>query len=183
MTHISEFSAEEAERLMALPYKVGMYVSYADDEDGEGDDQKEMQALEESIKAVAGLYETQPFIQVIADQTLNMKMEWPRWAASAFQVENEIKTAVSLLRAKASDEELKAFRTMLVEIATTVAQAHGEFSSFDEEEQKNGFGALVGKIVSGFSDISKEDENHPMNVSAAEDSAIEDIKKALRPET
>lgn len=180
MTHISEFSAEEVECLISLPYKVGLYISYADDEHDEDDDDKEKDALEASIKAVAGLYEEKPFIQSVAEQTLALKSEWPRWATGAFQVEAEAQKAVSLLSSKASKDELKAYRTMLVEIATTVAQAHGEFNSFDAEEQKSGFGALVGKIVSGFSGIDKDDDNHPMNVSAAEDSAIETLKQALR---
>ena len=180
MTHLSEFSGEEAELLMALPYKVGMFVSHADDEDGEADDDKEMQALEESIKAVANLYEPESFIRSIIDQTLALKSEWPRWGAQSFHATSDAEKAVSLLNGKASEDDIKQFKTILVEIATTVAQAHGEFNSFDEDEQKSGFGALVGKIVSGFADLSKEDDNHPMNVSVAEESAIEDLKQALR---
>lgn len=86
-----------------------------------------------------------------------------------------------ILKPVASESEFKAYRTTLIEIATTVAQAHGEFNSFDAPaEEKTGFGALVGKIVSGFSDLSKDDDNHPMNVSAAEDSAITELKQILK---
>ena len=61
MTTLSDFSASELELLVSLPYKVGVYVSHADDEDGEVDDEREMAALESCIKAIASLREDKPF--------------------------------------------------------------------------------------------------------------------------
>lgn len=46
MAQLSSFSGEQAERLIALPYKIGLWISFADDEAGEGDDKKELEALE-----------------------------------------------------------------------------------------------------------------------------------------
>lgn len=181
MTHISAFSAEEIELLMSLPYKVGMWLSYADDEDGESDDEQEQKALHHCLKAIADLYEEGSLVKDVLKQTLSMKSEWPRWATQAFHVPSEAEKAVSLLQSKVTEDEMKAYAAALIEIATTVAAAYGEFSSFDEEEpEKTGFGALVGKIVSGFSDLSKDDENHPMNISAAEDSAIAELTSILK---
>ena len=65
---------------------------------------------------------------------------------------------------------------MLVEIATSVAQAYGEFG-VEEEQDEGFFSGLMKKIAGGISDGGEA--NHPMNVSAAEDSAIERIKNAL----
>ncbi len=183
MTHLSSFSAEESELLVSLPYKVGMWMSYADDEDGERDDEKEMAALEHCIKAIAGLYEDQPFVKEVAAQTLRLRSEWARWETQAFHVPAEAEKAVSLLKSKATSDELKNYGSALIEVATIVAQAYGEFSSFDEAEpESTGFGALVGKIVSGFSELSKDDDDHPMNISASEDSAIAQLAQILKTE-
>lgn len=179
MTHLSEFSGQESELLMSLPYKVGMYISYADDEDGEHDDVAEQKALKHCLKAIIPLYDEKPFVQDILKKSMSFQSEWERWGTQAFHAPREAEKAITLLRSKASLNELKSFRAALMEIATTVAQAHGEFSSFDEEEQESGFSALVGKIVGGFSGLSKDDDNHPMNISASEDSAIQTLKEAL----
>lgn len=180
MAHISEFSGEEAARLIALPFMVGMYISHADDEEGEGDDKKEIAALKSCIKAVADTYEDGSFIRSVVEQTMQSRDQWSDWNARAFHAPSEAQQAIVTLKATVPEPDLKAYRALLIEIATTVAQAHGEFSSFDEDDAQSGFGALVGKIVSGFSSKDKDDAGHPMNISASEDSAIETLKDALR---
>ncbi len=180
MTTLSDFSASELELLVSLPYKVGVYVSHADDEDGEVDDEREMAALESCIKAIASLREDKPFASETMNQALNMKSEWPRWAAQSFNVPDEAAQAKALLASRASESETKNYCAALMEIATTVAQAYGEFGEFDDEESGGLFGSIVGKITSSLSALSSEDANHPMNVSAAEDTAISALRNALK---
>ena len=178
MTSVSDFSASELELIASLPYKVGVFVSYADDEDGERDDEKEMAALEACIKAIAGLHEDKPFTADVMRQTLAMKTEWAGWAAQSFQVPEAASQAVALLQSRASETEQKNYKAALMEIATTVAQAYGEFGEF-EDECEGGLSGLIGKITGGLSKITSDDADHPMNVSAAEDSAIEQLRSAL----
>ena len=178
MTSISEFSGSELELLISLPYKVGVFVSYADDEDGERDDEKEMAALEACIKAIARLHEDKPFTAEVMQQTLAMKSEWGNWAAQSFGTPDAAGQAAALLSARASDTEQKNYKAALMEIASTVAQAYGEFGEF-EDESEGGLAGLIGKITGGLSKLSGDDADHPMNVSAAEDSAIEQLRAAL----
>ncbi|MEZ5814095.1 MAG: hypothetical protein R3E13_05145 [Alphaproteobacteria bacterium] len=180
MTSLSDFAASERELLLSLPYKVGVFVSHADDVDGEHDDEKEMGALEACIKAIARLHEDKPLSAEIMRGCLSEKAQWPRWAAQSFNTPEAAREAAILLEARASESEFKNYRGALMEIATTVAQAYGEFDAFDEGESGGGFfGGLVSKIAGGFSALSADDVNHPMNVSAAEDGALAELRAAL----
>ncbi len=181
MPDLSSFSEEEQQLLVSLPYKVGMWVSYADDVDGEEDDRLEAKALESCIKAVARLHEDKPFIKAVAAETLRRREEWERWATQAFHVLREAEAVAALLGANLPSDQARNYKAMLMEIASVVAQASGEFDAFDDiEEDKGGFGALVGKIVGGFSGLSHDDDNHPMNVSASESSALDELRAALK---
>ena len=181
MTALSDFSASEYELLVSLPYKVGVYVSHAEDEDGEGDDEKEMAALERCIQAIVRLHEDKPFTAEIVNQTLSMKTDWPRWSARSFAVPDEVSQAAALLRGKASKSERDNYCAALMEIASMVAQAFGEFGD-DEDEDAGVFGKLLGKITDGFSSLKPGDGHNPMNISAAEDTALETLRMALKGE-
>lgn len=180
MTSLADFTASELELIASLPYKVGVYVSHADDEGGEDDDEREMDSLESCMKAIASLQEDKPFTAEAIRQTMVMRSEWPRWAAQSFKVPEEAAQVKALLAGRANEQETKNYCRALMEIATTVAQAYGEFGEFEEEDEGGVFGSILGKITSKLSGMSADDANHPMNVSAAEDNAINTLREALR---
>jgi hypothetical protein len=180
MTDLSQFSASESELLISLPYRVGIFISNADDVEGESDDKHEMQMLEETLKAISKLARA-PLVAQIFKETLRLKFEWKRWYEKSFDVSADARSAISLLISKADEDTAKAYRAALMEVASTVAQAAGEFEQFDEIEEGGGlFSGLVSKIVSGFSNLSDDDLNHPMNVSASEDGALSTLSAALK---
>ena len=176
MTQISEFSAEDYQHIVSLPYRVGMHVSYADDEEGEKDDELEMRALQASIREMAKIHHETPLIQHIAEETLKQREQWRSWEDGVFNIEPLCRQAVIALEKYASKDDVKAYQAMIVEIATSVAQAYGEFG-VEEEKAEGFFGGLMQKIAGGIA--SGGEANHPMNVSAAEDTAIQNIKDAL----
>ena len=53
MSALSNFSEDEIELLASVPYKAGAWISHADDEEGEDDDERELKALESIIKEIA----------------------------------------------------------------------------------------------------------------------------------
>lgn len=181
MTSLAHFSAEEAELLISLPYRVGVHMSHIDDEDGEVDDRREMASLKACIQAVAALRNDRPFAAEIMKETLRLQFEWSRWAEKSFDIFDDAARAVSLLKSKAGEGTARSYAATLMEIATAVARAYGEFSTFDEEERQSGIlGALLGKIIEGFSELAPEDEGHPMNVSASENEALARLSSALK---
>lgn len=176
MTQISDFSPEDYDAIISLPYRAGLNISYAEDEEGEKDDQLEMRALEASIREMAKMHDNAPLVQAIAAETLAQRDKWSSWEGGVFNIEPACKTAIAALEKYANKDEVKAYRKMIIEITTSVAQAYGEFGIV--EEQPEGFFAnVMQKIAGGIS--AGGDAHHPMNVSAAEDSAIQRIKNAL----
>lgn len=178
---ISDLSGHELELLASIPYKVGVYVSHADDEDGEIDDEREMKALSSCIKAIAGLHEDQPVVADIMRQTMAMHGDWPKWASFSFRAPEEAAQAMSILKSKAGEQTQKNFRAAVMEVATMVAQAYGEFGEFENDDMGDGlFSGIVSKIAGKLSALGQDDAGHPMNISAAEDTALAEISAALQ---
>jgi hypothetical protein len=171
---LSSFTPEDAEILVSLPYKVGVWVSHADDEEGDADDERENKALESCIRAIAKLHEDKPLIAEIMAETLRRRAGWSAWYEGSFHVLHDIPKAVAAMRSKATSADFKNYRGALMEIAAAVARAYGEFGHFDEAQTEGFFS----KIAKGFK--SHDNADHPMNVSAAEDSALSRLAAALR---
>lgn len=182
MTQLSDFSKDDMNLLISLPYKVGVWVSHADDVDGEDDDAHEMEALESCIRAVAKKYDGPGLVDDIARETLRQREKWPEWTDRAFNILPDCHRALELLLSQAGRKDAKNYKAALLEIAATVARAYGEFGAFDDwdNEGEGLFGSLVSKITAGFSSLSKEDKSHPMNISPAENSAISRLAGALK---
>lgn len=181
MTSLSMFSEDEQNIIVSLPYKAGIYVSHAEDENGEIDDEKEMRALEYCLKSIAKLHEDKPFIKEVARQTLSRKDDWPLWIDDSFHVVNEANQITEVLLEKLGKQGFKQYRAMVMQVAGAVARAYGEFGDWDDEEDVGFFKNVINTVVDGFSAMSQDDKDNPMNVSPAEDSALANLSKALRP--
>ncbi|GJL85114.1 MAG: hypothetical protein DHS20C02_08890 [Micavibrio sp.] len=181
MSELSIFSDEEITLLTSLPYKVGVWISHADDEEGEADDEREMKSLSACLKAVAKEYDGPGLVDDIARETLKREPFWMEWTDQSYNILPDCEQALVLLKEKAGLQDAKNYKSALLEIAATVAQAYGEFNGFDEVPEEEGFfGSIVNKVVGGFSGMSKDDANHPMNISPSEDSAISQLAAALK---
>lgn len=174
MTSLSDFTKDEADLLVSLPYKAGMWVSHSEDHDGERDDSYEDKVLAACLRHFAKMGDGKQFFAQVIKETLRREDKWAEWADQSFTLVQDIQKAVPVLRGKASVDEIKLFKRSLMEIGTAVAQASGEFS---EDDAAEGF---FGKILSKFSGLADHDAGHPMNVSAAEDSALEKLRAALK---
>ncbi len=174
MTALSDFSRDEAELFASLPYKVGIWMSYTDDQDGDADDEREAKTLTSGLRQFAKANKDKPLVSQILEESLRRRDRWEQWADQSFNVTLDIQKAVTLLRGKKiSPDDLKAFKRVLMEIGTAVAQAANEYGAFDEAESEGFFGKIIGKF-------SGDESGHPMNVSAAEDSALEKLRQTLR---
>jgi hypothetical protein len=175
MTALSEFTDEQVSLLISLPYKVGVWISYTDDAEGEDDDEREMKALRSCLRAVAKLHEGNGLISEIMTRCLQSQDEWSVWADDSFHVPADAFRAMEAIKGRAPAKTIKAFRAVMMEIATAVAQAYGEFGEFEDEGE-----GFFGKIIGAFAKLGYDDKNHPMNVSAAEDSALSQLAEALK---
>jgi len=183
MADLSVFTDEELELLISLPYRAGVFVSYADDAPGDKDDAREMMALKSCLKEVAEQLYGPGLVDDVLRETLRHEDRWERWAEEgAFNVISAAKQAIALLQAKASPEDVQNYRAAVLDISRAVAQAYGEFVEYEElpEEDEGFFAKLAEKIVSGLSVGSAlETGGDPGNVSASEDSAIQKLDAAM----
>ncbi len=177
MTSLSDFSPEDRDIIASLPYRVGIHVSYADDEDGERDDELEVLAMEGCLKALARHHDGESLTKEISSYILKSKDKWDAWSQGVFNITPLCEDAVKRLQVTANSSEVQDYIKSTLNIATAVAQAYGEFGE-EVEEPKGFFGSVMGRIAEAVSSV--DDENHPMNVSAAEESAITRIADALK---
>lgn len=177
MAKLDVFSPEEQEQIVSLFYRVGIYVSHAEDEDGEHDDDLEMKALERVIKAIAKLEKKSEFLHSVANDALARKDQWEDWNNRFFQVENDCKAVVALLYNNIPKADFNRYRLSLIKIGEVVASAYGEFGE-DFEEEESFFTKLVDKISGGLK--SNDDDEAFMNITPAEDQAIITLKNALK---
>jgi hypothetical protein len=177
MSDLAGFGEDEIELVSGVLYKVGVWVSHADDVDGEEDDEREMKALGACMRAVAKKHDGPGLVDDVARVVLARTDRWEEWTDYSFNVLPDVARAVAVMKAHGTKDDVKNYKMALVEVGSTVAMAHGEFGQYDEDEEKSGFGALLGKITSGF---GKDHKDHPMNVSAAEDGVLSELKAVLR---
>jgi len=180
MSRLSDFSEEDRETLISLPYRLGVWISDAEDEEGDLDDEKEMKALKHSILAIAKLNEGSPFVQELTRETIRARERWDEWYGESFTATKDLKRLVPSLRSQLGEGEYKAFRKAIMEIAKTVAEAYGEFGDWDDEDEEGFLSGLMSKVTSRFSVLSDGDSNHPMNISPGEQSALSELANILR---
>jgi hypothetical protein len=179
MSQYEMLTPEQRGLLVGLIYRVGIWISHSDDEDGENDDKREMKALSQIIHSLAHAEEASEFLRTIAKNTLSRKEKWPLWADHSFDILADAENAMEVLRANVAKEEAAEYRAALLRISEAVASAHGEFG-FDMSGEEEGFGALIGKMI-GKIKGDNDDEIDIGNISAAENDAIERLKMATRP--
>jgi hypothetical protein len=125
MTSLSAFSTEERDLLIRLPLQVGMLIASAEEDDAVEESDQEMVALQKTLNLLPGLYEHAPVVQEILKETSENSAQWPKWQQNLSTVEGDCKQAMVLLNNKASSAEAKAYRSVLLEVADTVARAAG----------------------------------------------------------
>jgi hypothetical protein len=175
MTRLSDFSSDEIELIASLPYKVGMWISHSEDVDGEGDDEKESKILSSCLRRFAKMQDEDSLLGQVMAESLRREDKWADWADQSYNVLNDIKAALPVLRGKANVEEIKSLKRALMEIGTAVASAGDEFGAFNEEKT----GGVFARIIAKFSGLGDGDSGHPMNISATEDSALENLRAVL----
>ena len=176
-SHLQDLSQKEQQLIYGLPYRVGIWMSHADDEAGQEDDTKEMEALHQALSHYANDDSVPSFINEVAKETMGHKDHWDVWENNAFDVLGDCETAITILREKTSEAARNNYKKLLVGIARKVAGAYGEFGG-DFEDQGSFLERMAEKIASK---IKGEDEDQAFaNISAAEDAALRRLVVALR---
>lgn len=156
--------AIEKDLIIKLPYRVGLWISRADDKIGFFDEEVERGRLEAVIERVAKHHETSSFVRNVLANTLKQSDKWPEWAAELDTILADCKAGLKIVTAQSSEEDSKIYRVVLMQTAVCVAEA------FQEDET----------IPAGMPTWpSANDQGIPENISKPERKALEQLKKAL----
>lgn len=180
---LSQLSKNEYDLVLGLPYRAGIFVSHADDVEGEQDDEMEVKALLASIKQAKALHQESKLVSEVCDCILSSEVEWERWENEAFHILRTSQHVIEIVKSNFGLDEAKHYRALVMEVSASVARAASELDAFDDwkdEEPEGFFSGMIVKIMGGFSSMSQDDKDHPVNISPAEDSALSQLSALLK---
>ncbi len=178
MGNFSDLNQDEQALFISLPYRVGVWISNADDiEQTRRDDKREMKALEIVIARLAKAHRKMPFAANIMAAIQQNKNAWQVWENNAAEgvVLGDVQNAILLCHKKLSESQLKQYKHALWQIAIVVAQSYGEQEDPDNEMHVDHFFQWIGSFMSAPS-LKKA----PENMSAKEKTALKKLRAILK---
>lgn len=126
MSYLETFSEEQQTLLVALPYRVGLWISQSDDDGGEESDQLEMQALEALLAGYSEDCCKSELVDELLRATMGAKAQWPTWQDNLDAVTTECEQALAVLKDSVPEPLVVSFKAALMDIALAVATAYCE---------------------------------------------------------
>lgn len=130
---------------MSLPYRIGLYVSYADITGGWEAQEAEQQSLANILRQYSEDFCKTEFTQTVLMEALNRRHEWPSWGRGIDNLPKETGHIVNVLMPLLGEKQMHGFKEVLVDIAISVAMAFQEerdSASLPKAGHKNGAGFL-----------------------------------------
>ncbi len=179
----SEFTAQEQAFLASLPYRVGIWLSYADIDGGNESEQVENEALEGLVHAIAGNSCESAFVMELMEKTVWDKSHWQDWARDCDNVLPDVRRSIELLDGKIPPEDLISYKAAIVEAALAVARAYNELITHKTSlgEKLNVHAKIwFEKFISRIRDTSHPPGIDAMIISEREERAIGQLTEALQ---
>ncbi|PZP57205.1 MAG: hypothetical protein DI586_01030 [Micavibrio aeruginosavorus] len=174
LVDLDQFPEDTYRTLIALPYRVGLYVSQSDRTGGKSSETQELAALENVVTFYVEDTLKSEFAQTIMLATLQHKAYWPEWSAETESVPQECKTITDYLVNIIDERKLESFKSNLLEIAITVAQAYQESA-----QDVSIFGKIKHALSFRSEKIAADDNIEHINISAAEKIAINKLAEMM----
>ncbi len=183
MGFLKDFSRDERDMLVSLPYRVGLWVSSSDSTGGTDSNLQEEVALEKAITGIAqGMFES-AFVHEIMAETFLQRQEWRRWSANVQSVPEDCRESIKLLKTRILQRDIDAYRHILMQVGLEVARAFREYDHnaplLDRVFRWISIG--VDRIF-GIMHGEKYVSDDLLNISYEEDLALNKLAKALRGE-
>jgi hypothetical protein len=181
MPHLDHFTDDQRTLLVALPYRVGLWVSHSDDAGGKESNEAEMRVLTEIITSFSEDFLKSEFAQELMEETTRRQSEWAEWSDHIQDIPGECARAVGLLSERLDRKELLSFKFNLMEIATDVAMAYREFDEVGDVGYKLKVYAKVAlhKFQSLMRGSKSRSLDEFLNISLSEQRALDALAKAL----
>lgn len=179
MANLSSFSKEERELIVSVPYRVGAWISNADDnENSKMDNKRERQALELTISRLAKSHRKMPFAAAVMADVQTHKGMWDSWGTkiSEQEVLQDTQKAINICRSHGMQSpQIKEYKQAVWHVGLVVAQAYGEHVDPDNEMHVDRFFAWIGSFVTAPS-LRKA----PENMSPDEKTALKKLRAVLK---
>lgn len=171
----TQLAPEHEAILVSLPYRIGLYVSYADVTGGWEAQDKELQSLAGILREYSEDFCKTEFCQKVLMETLMRRDAWPLWSQNIERVPEEAGQIIDTLSSMFGDKELRAFKEVLSEIAVSVAMAFHERRDIDTTPVPSSGGFM------GF--FKKQPEAGPLDhihISPSERAALLRVCEAMK---
>ena len=175
----TQLSPEDEVALVALPYRVGLFVSYSDISGGWEAQEREMQSLTAILREFSEDFCKSEFTQKVLMESLRRRSDWPSWSHNIETVPEEAARIVASLKSFFDDKALYAFKTILVDIALSVAMAFRETSQRDDVTIKT---SLIDSMFDAISRLRGGSQTYSIehtNISRSERAALKKFCKAI----
>lgn len=181
MPHLDRFTEDQRNLLVALPYRVGLWISSSDTSGGEEADAAELQALATIVTGFGEDFLKSEFVQRLMEETLAQQDMWPAWDHNLDEVPAECTRAVDILAEALDRKELASFKLTLMEIATAVAMAYREIEDTGDIalRMRIFIRVLMDRIQAAMAHRPARTMDELMNISESEQSAIDRLATAL----
>lgn len=173
-----QFSKEDELTLISLPYRVGLYVSFADTSGGFAAQEAEMQSLSNILREFAEDFCKSEFSQKVLMESLRARELWPSWSQEMDNVPEQARHISDMLEMHFDQRALRAFKEVLVEIAMAVAMAFRETAP-DDRFKPPRFSALGDMLFNLVGGKGKSSALSHMNISKNERAALMRLCKAM----
>lgn len=183
MAFLEQFSEDERELIVSLPYRAGLWLSVSDDDGGTEADYEELHALEDIIERKAAGATYSAVVREVMLQAMDWQGRWKDWSEKLGTVEQDCAAATKLLATKLSEQDVEHYRKAVLSVAREVAEAFREVDldasftfklSLKMHLMFDRFMALFGK---------GQEVARMVNISDDEKRALEKLEVALRNHT
>jgi hypothetical protein len=122
------FEKDEKTLIVQLPYRVGYWLSRADDTGGDEADEKERAALYGIIKRAASGEFKSAFIHIVFAGLYMKKSNWTQWDDHIETVLQDCRSVVDIMKKRDLPEaDRKVYLDLMMQIAIEVARAFQEY--------------------------------------------------------
>lgn len=170
----SQLSPADEERVISMPYRIGLYVSHADVTGGWDAQDNEIQSLTAILRDYSNDFCKTEFSQKVLMDCLAARAQWPSWSHDVHDVPLQVGQIIGTLEAMLSEKELRGFCDVLIDVGLAVAMA---FREGGEEAERPIVREILARIGTA---LTEKDPLDHVNVSESERAALKKLARAMR---
>lgn len=127
MAYLDNFSDDEKQLLIRLPYRAGLWIGASDTTGGTDSSAAEKQAIAGIVRGFTEDFLKSEFVEAVMRETVQHIGEWDGWNGNVETIPDEVRRGIEIAAQKVDHKQVSAFKSSLMDVAMTVAMAYREF--------------------------------------------------------